>query len=104
MSEPLLLHPGTIYETVTGQRWVVLSAEAGVAAMAPIVPQHPAKPGDVALHHGGAVRCSGVKVTVPKGRPVGCISEIERRIAVSEAEAIAATRAKRVSEQKAVGA
>ena len=42
--------------------------------------------------HSGAIRTSGVRLAVPRGDWIGCISEIERQLVIREAERVAETR------------
>ena len=87
-----LTDPGTLYRDPTGRVWCVLSSEAGTAAVAPLAPSRPAMAGDLELRSGGAIRTSGVRLAVPVGDWIGCISEIERQLAIREAERVAETR------------
>jgi hypothetical protein len=88
----ILTDPGTLYRDSRGRVWVVVSDEARTAAVAPLAPVRPAMAGDVEIRSGGAIRTSAVRLAVPAGDWIGCISEIERQLAIREAERVAETR------------
>lgn len=57
-----------------------------------LAPFGPTMAGDVPRYSGSIIRTSGVRLAAPRDELIGCVSTIERELAIREAETMAAMR------------